>query len=162
MKVTIHQTTSRSKFPFNSLSLLIKYFSKTDYSHYAMSYESESGNTVFCDSTSKGVRQMAQEQFDKHNIIKRSFVCDVDIPREYFLRWFERHQGKDYGFKQIVGLALKIFHIVKHNPFGKGAKRIICNELVVLFINRFYHTGVVDTDSLNLKDTEQLIYKAVI
>lgn len=162
MKVRIYQCYSTNKFPFNIFALGIKFFSKTNYSHYALSYESETGNTIYCDSTSMGVRQTSEDKFLKKYELKKAWQCKKEIPRKYFLRWFEKHQGKSYGFLQIIGLLGKILNIFKHSPFGKGSKRIICNELVILFLNRFYAAGIDDTDSLDLNDTEKLITKVQI
>lgn len=162
MKVHIYQTNTKNKFPFNLFAIGIKFFSKTNYSHYAISYVSENGKRVFCDSSARGVRQMTEEKFNKHNTISKAFICRVIIPRAYFLTWFEQHQGKSYGFAQVLGLLLKIFKIIKHNPLGSGSKRIICNELVILFLNRFYQANIEDTDSLDLNGTEKLITKVNI
>lgn len=162
MRVRIHQCYSRNKFPFNILAILIKKFSKTNYSHYAISYEAETGTRIFCDSTSMGVRGLPEPLFRKKYSLVHTWRPAKDIPREYFLSWFEKHQGKGYGFIQIIGLLMKILRIVRHNPFGKGQKRIICNELVILYLNRFYNARIDDTDSLDLNDTEELIKRLKI
>jgi len=141
----------------NLFAALIKFFQKTDYSHYAMSYVSESGNIMFCDSTSTGVRTSESAKFLKKNEIKRIYKSSIEIERYEFLFWIEKHLGKGYGFSQIIGLLLKVLGIVKNNPFGKGSKRIICNEIIILFINMFYEANIKDTDSLDLNDTERLI-----
>ena len=158
MKVSIIQCESKNKFPFNAFALLIKKFQKTNYSHYALFYVNETGSITVCDSTAYGVRRMPEKKFLKKYHIRKTFRCKKDVERGMFLSWFEKHEGKSYGFRQILGLALKIFHLVKTNPFGKGSKRIICNELIVLFLNRFYGANVKDTDSLDLVETQQLLF----
>jgi len=127
-----------------------------------MSYTSESGNKLFCDSTGKGVRVNGEDQFLKKYTIKKTFVSRQDLQPKLFLRFLEEHLGKSYGYAQAFGLLPKILGMIKSNPFGKGAKRIICNELVILFLNRFYNARIVDTDSLDLNETEALIYRLKI
>lgn len=156
MKVKIYQCRSEGV-----IAKLIRIIQKTNYNHYALSYESITGEEIFCDSTAHGVRQMTSQMFRKKYRIKKMFLCEKEIPTEWFLSWFEKHLGKSYGFRQILGLFLKLFRIVKNNPFGAGKKRIICNELVVMFLNNFYAANVVDTDSLDLNDTEKLLLEVL-
>jgi hypothetical protein len=161
MIVTIHQCYTTNKFPFNLLAIAIRKFSRTNYSHYALSYTDNEGRTLFFDSSGSGVRAREQGEFLRRYSIVKSFPTSQRMSPLVFWGWFDIHDGKSYGFSQLVGLMFKIIGIIKHNPFGQGAKRIICNELVVLFLNRFYDANIKDVDSLDLNETEDLIMELI-
>ncbi len=110
----------------------------------------------FYDSTMWGVRERTGENFNKAYEITEGVLIN-EISEEEFILWFNSHRGKSYGFIQILGLLAKIFNIVRFNPFGKGAKRIICNELVILYTNYIGLTDIKDTDSLDLNDTANIL-----
>lgn len=161
MKIDVYQCFSKNIFPFNIVALLIRFFQGTNYSHYAISFEIN-GVRFFMDSTSKSVRLLGEEQFLKHYELKKCLnYKHKEIDEAEFLAWMQSHLGKSYGFGQIIGLLLKIFKIIKNNPFGKGSKRIICNELIVLFFIKFHGAQVIDTDSLDLNETEELVWSYV-
>lgn len=161
MKVSIVQACSKNKFPFNIVALAIKYFQNTNYSHYAIEVDSGEGMLLYYDSTGRGTRKRTPSSFNSsHRITKRFTVKELITFIEYSDFW-AKHEGKSYGFIQVFGLLLKLANIIKNNPFGKGAKRIICNELVILFLNEFGYTNIVDTDSLDLNDTEEILKKVL-
>lgn len=162
MKVQIHQCETRAKFPMNIGSFFIKKFQKTNYCHYAMSYQVPGTDTRrYFDSTVSGVASYDKLTFLKKYKLVKTYNCDK--PTVYFelCEFLSAHLGKKYGFKQILGLAGMIIGVLKSNPFGRGAKKIICNELVVLFLNRFYSANVIDSDSLDLNDTTKLIERVL-
>lgn len=148
-------------FPFNILAILIRKISKTNYSHYALSIPVANSAVAFLDSTGSGVRWRVDSDFLSDYEIKKTFQCSREINATDFVNWFNGHEGKSYGFGQLIGIMLKIFGFFKHNPFGNGAKRIICNELVVLFLNEFYDSKIEDIDGLDLNDTELLIKELI-
>lgn len=163
MKITIIQAYTKKKFPSNVAALLIRYFQKTDYSHYAIKVIDPSTDVAtYYDSTGHGTRKRTHEEFFKDYYIVREFNVPKTISYVDWLEFWARHANKGYGFKQVAGLLLKIFHIVKHNPFGAGAKRIICNELVILLLNYLGYTAIKDTDSLDLNDTDRLLFKVLV
>lgn len=162
MRILIHQCAGIRHFPFNIAPKLIKWFQKVNYSHYAISYQMDRNSVLtYCDSTSAGVKRYTPEEFTEHYSIIKTYVCDKNINYDEFFPWFEKHEGKSYGFVQILGLFLKGIKVIAKNPFGGGSKRIICNELVILFLNRFYGAKIVDTDSLDLNDTTRLIERVL-
>lgn len=154
MKVSIWQCKNRARFPKNITSLGIMFFQKTNYSHYALEF-----NSRFYHSSGSGVKSISKEKFLKRYRMVRRIRCTKDINCNDFRIWFFRHIGKKYAFAQLVGLLGKTFKIIKHNPFGRGAKRIICNELVLLFLNKFYNTHIPadHIDCYDLNDTEKLL-----
>ena len=150
------QAMSKNKFPWNIGALGIKFFQKTNYSHYALLLCFPDGRKKYFDSTPWGVRENTQYMFTQHYSTKSEVLID-EIGYYEFEKFFDLHRGKYYGFGQIIGIALKLFHLVSKNPFGKGAKYVICNELVLLYTNYRRLTNIIDTDSLDLNDTEEII-----
>lgn len=147
---------SKNKFPFNIGALLIRFFQKTNFSHYALMLVQPSGRVTYFDSTSMGVRESAPWQYRKHyEIIDAKQIATTSYNE--FEEFFDKHRGKTYGFGQLVGLLLKLLKVVTKNPFGKGSKYIICNELVILYTNHRGFTTIKDTDSLDLNDTTLII-----
>jgi hypothetical protein len=113
--------------------------------------------TYYYDSTGAGVRKSSASYFHKNHSVYKSFEIKKQITFIEFESFFSKYDGRKYGKVQLLGLLLKAFNIVRHNPFGKGAKRIICNELVILFLNHFGYTNIIDTDCFDLKDTDTLL-----
>ncbi len=114
---------------------------------------------MFHSSSSNGVKSLSVKKFKKKYKLVNFFTCNKKINLYDFLFWFHKHRNKKYSTAQLGGLFIKTYTMVKNNPFGRGAKRIICNELVILFLNRFYNTKIVDTDGLDLNDTEDILLK---
>ena len=155
MNSTVTAIQCRPKGQFKFASWAIRFFSKTNYSHYALQLNNN-GIITYFDSTMSGVRKHDEKAFEKYyEEVDRFHICQEDAFK--FFTWFSEHDGKGYGVKQIGGLLLKIAGIVKNNPFGKGAKRIICKELVILYLNHKGFTDIKDTDSLDLNDTEEIL-----
>jgi len=162
MKVTVVQCFSRNTFPWNIGALGIRYFQKTNYSHYALYVEDlAAGEAFYYDSTGAGTRKYSPCMFLKKYSITKRFEVSKEETYIDWLEFWAKHANKKYGFVQVFGLLLKIINIVRHNPFGAGAKRIICNELVILFLNEFGYTCIKDTDSLDLNETEQILLRVL-
>lgn len=146
----------------NIVALLIKLFQKTDYSHYVIRVEDPATNEVFYyDSTGAGTRKHPLSVFQKKHKVRKVFKVSKEVSYIDWNNFWTKHEGKEYGFLQIAGLFLKMKNIIKNNPFGKGAKRLICNELVILFLNEFKYTCIKDTDSLDLVETEEILTKVL-
>jgi len=146
----------------NIVALGIQYFSKTKYSHYALHVEDQAAGEVFYyDSTGAGTRKYGPCSFNKKYRVTQEFKVNKEITYIGWLEFWTKHTRKPYGFVQILGLLLKTCNIVRHNPFGMGAKRIICNELIILFLNEFEYTCIEDTDSLDLNETEEILQKVL-
>lgn len=155
-RVYAYQLYSKNPFPFNIGAIAIKYFSNTNYSHYGLALYEDNGKVTFFDSTMHGVREQSSEDFlNNYTMISGMFIDKIGT--QDFYKFFNIHRGKTYGFIQILGLLAKIFKILKHNPFGAGAKRIICNELLILYTNYRGLTNIEDTDSLDLNDTHKIL-----
>ena len=155
MKINIHRCSSRNKFPFNIGSILIKFFSGTDYSHYAISFIAMSGREMFFHSNFKGVHLETKSRFLSSYDIKQSSTVEPKISYAGIYSFVDNYLGAKYGFMQVFGLFLITIGILKNNPFGSN--KIICNELIVMMLDRFYDLNIDDFDGINFKHTEEII-----
>lgn len=154
MNIKIHQCTSRVKFPI--LAWIIMFVQRTDYSHYAIQLNS----THVIHANKKGVVVDTIEDFQLHYRTLRIF--DFIIPKDTIIfDWVKEVRGRKYGFLQLWGISLVLLRIVKTNPFGRGWKRLTCNELILLFLNRFFGLQFNETDSYDLNRTEMEIKKVL-
>lgn len=132
-------------------------FSKQAFSHMAISFESETGASKVADAHFKGFREMREDKFFKQYTIvgvkKRTFP----IERKEFLIWLENHEGKNYDFKQLFGLASKILKITKFNYVGDDFRSLICSELLLSFLVRFKNLKVKDSDNWDLLMTWEVL-----
>lgn len=162
MKVNIVQCSTRKNFPFDIIARAIRYFQNTNYNHYALEVADGEGMlTYFDSSTAYGVRKRTVGSFLKTYDITHTYSIPKLVTYIDFYDFWAKHEGKDYSLIQLLGLLLKVCNIIRYNPFGKGAKRIICNELVILFLNEFGYTDIKDTDSLDLNDTEEILRRVL-
>jgi hypothetical protein len=157
MKVHIHQCFNHHvKFPLDALSKAIMGFQKTNYSHYAMSFEHK-GSRFFVHASFPVSRQVPEKEFLAIYELKKTYILEIPNGRASFLFWLNGHLGKVYPFMQLVGIALRMLKFVKKNPFGKGQAYLICNELVIMFLNNFFGANIEDTDSVDLNETERIL-----
>lgn len=157
MKVEIHQCFNHHvKFPLNALSKAIMGFQKTNYSHYAISYYHR-GQRYFVHATLPVTKQWPEKDFLKVYTLKKTYICDLTGQKHAFMFWVAENLGKLYPFMQLVGIALRMLKFISKNPFGGGKAYLICNELVIIFLNKFYGAKIKDIDSLDLNDTERLL-----
>jgi hypothetical protein len=155
MIVTIHQAKKINHW-FPIASWLIMLFQRTDYSHYGIEYH-DGVDLMVLDATSKGVRDIRRDIWKRHYKITTSFEVELDCNANIFKGWTNKYKGMPYGFLQILGLALLLIKVVKRNPFGRGLKRIICNELVLIMLADLKKTYVEDTDDYDMPSTEKII-----
>ena len=151
MIVKVHKVKYIGKF--GPLAKLIMWIQKTDYSHYCMEYESESRNKMILDSTMHGVRESWSEIFFKSYKIIGTYEIKLLTNRRGLLHKVQRHQGKSYGFLQIMGLLLRMCFDIS-NPFGGNDKRLICNELILVLLRDINGLTIDDSDNYDLNDTE--------
>lgn len=166
MKVLVHQCQYQKGFPMNSLSLLIMIFQGMfkrpkyrRYTHYSLELVKKNPE-IYESIVYGGVDSKPKDRWLKNYKIVTSYAYDLpSFSDAHFENWFYMHDGKSYAKKQLIGIVLQVFNFIKENPFGKGASRLICSELVILFLNRFVEvvTGRDFTDSLDLVDTEQIL-----
>lgn len=155
MKVEI-LTCSPIYHPFPVASWLIKFFQKTNYSHFGIKV----GNVVL-DATSRDVRLNSYIDFTSRYDIISTYELDVDSTFEDVINWCSIFLNRSYGYFQIVGLLFIILGLTKNNYFGKDATNLICNELVILFLRDFKGLEIKDSDSYDLVSTEILVKEFV-
>lgn len=137
----------------------MKPWAPLSYNHMAISYIGQTGVWKYADSTlAYGVRddQPENEFLDSYKIISTKEL-DVGNDPIFFKAWLEAQRGREYDKWHIVGLAGKLLHIFKRNPWGADFRKMICNELVLSMIIRFYGVEIGDPDDYDLLMTEDLV-----
>lgn len=138
------------KFPI--LSWLIKFFQE-DYSHFAIEF----GGFVL-DATGKDVRLYNAETYFTHRYEKvREYEIDIDADFLEVLAWSKPLLNRKYGYFQIIGLLFIILGLTNKNPFGKDYNNLICNEIVLLFLEDFKGLEIEDSDDYDLVSTELIL-----
>jgi len=150
MKIIIVQCRNR-KDPIGAKA--IRFFSKTDYSHYAVLYDSPTGNRMAIDSTMKGVRPQHLSFFASHYRITKSFEIDIKSSALEFQGWVEKFYGKPYAVGQLFGILLQVLW------FTDGMQKVTCNEFVLRLIERFFDVTIEGIDTKGLAQTEEIVRK---
>lgn len=163
MIVHIHKCRPKNH-PFPILAWLIMIFQgklpvdPTAFSHIAISFYSLTGNLMYLDSTSKGVRIQSEFHFKKQYIVVESeTLVKEGVPRLQFESWVQGFLGLPYDKSQIVGLALKILGFCTYNKLGKNYKAMTCNELALAIIEKFFNRRIGDSDNYDLNETWEIV-----
>ncbi len=155
MEITFYKLKPKNH-PFPLLAWLIMIF-QGNFSHMALGYESETGNHMIADVTSKGCRDMKEDIFFKKYKIVGFKKIKFEINRIEFLDWLEEFKGVNYDTLQIFGLALKVLGFITFNTIGKNYKNLTCNELILSFFERFRKIKVKDSDNWDLNMVWSLV-----
>lgn len=150
MIVTVIQCKPKG---FKPLSWLIRLVQWTNYSHYAIELNDEDGYAFFVHSTSNNMAPIAPEFFFSHYEVTKEFEIGVSYPENVVRRWLSSMYGTPYAVLQILGIKLRIKRL------GFGADKMICNELILRFLNRFSGANIKDIDILDLNQTEKQLIK---
>ena len=145
MKVQILKVRHKGFVP---MSWLIRLIQRTNYSHYAIGFVSETGNYLILDATSKNVAlREATRFFEIYSKVEEATI-DIGYQRKDLMSWYEPLLGEHYGYLQLIGI------LIKDKRLGRG---IVCNELVLRFLRRFtaYNDSYLDIRDLNY--TSQII-----
>ena len=126
------------------------------YSHYCLTYVSETGRNKCIDSTNHGVRDRTSYSFYQDYKIVGFKTFEVDASRKEFLEWYEEIEGLQYDKGQILGLALKLLGFMSYNKLGKNYSSLTCNEVILSFFERFLDARVGDPDNYDLNMTWEL------
>ena len=144
-KITIYQCHSKH---FGLTSRLIEFHQKTNYSHMAIGFTSETGREMIIDSTRKNISFYPADNYfsDKYDAMGTKEI-ELDCSRKEFLSVVEDWLGLDYPESQIIGLMLNI--VINRN----GSKKMTCNELALRIPLRlkkgFKFDGDLDAVDLN-------------
>ncbi|MCK4261106.1 MAG: hypothetical protein KAX49_19175 [Halanaerobiales bacterium] len=122
---------------------------KDRFNHFALECEGNIYQSVF-----SGVEKIPLEKFKKGYKTKRFFVYDIPgFSLGDFNGWFAKYNGRKYDFGQILGIAIK--QTLGFNTLiGGKSRRLICNEVYLLCMNRFVEQVVdpkfIDKYDLNM------------
>lgn len=159
MKIRILRCNHISKFPIPDIvGWLIRVIQGFLWSHYAIEFEI-SGVKFITDSIGKaGVRITSKKDWSKDYSVFLSSEIELGCSDHEFIKFIDSHIGDKYGFFQIIGLLFILLRIISKNPFKNG---IICNEYVILMIEKFKSVNVKE-NNLAFKGTESLIKKVTM
>ena len=134
---------------FRPVSVLIRLYHKvfgngkmSDGSHFAIAFVSFTGEHMVLDASSKTVRLVNATDFLGRYRVVRTTLVEVSYELIDIVSWYEKLLGESYGYMQYLGI------MTKNVALGSG---IICNELVLRFLNRFttHITEQIDIKDLN-------------
>lgn len=164
MIVNVHNCRSRY-WHYKISAWLIMLFQQmkpwhpSSYNHMAISYVGHTGTWKFADSTFfHGVRdeQPENEFLDRYKIVHTKRL-ELDCESVEFKAWLEAQRGKKYDKLSLIGIAGKVLKLFKRNPFGSDFRKMICNELILSMIVRFYGVEVGDPDNYDMLMTADLV-----
>lgn len=141
--------------PFPILSWLIRWQQETDFSHMCMI---PNGTTGIVDATGDGVRVSSPSEFFEHYTVVKEWWLDVDLSYADYFKWLGEQRWKEYSMWQNIGYVLKTLLILPKNPFGANEYKLVCSELIALFLKRSYHLDIY-SDEYDLNHTSALLYK---
>ena len=124
---------------FKLFSWLIMKAQKTNFSHMVIYY-------VHPDS----------KMFLKNNTIVKKIQME-SVGKFDFCGFYIPLLGRSYDFKSIIGLAFKSLGLKRSNKIGRNRTKLICSELVALYLERFYGVEIVDSDNYGLNETQRVI-----
>jgi len=134
--------------PKSVIGWLIEKHEKTNYSHYAIGFTSNTGRYMILDATSKNVALKDSIHYLSHYKVVETQHISIGYPLEDFRDWYEPILGESYGYMQLFGI------MFKNKSLGKG---IVCNELVLRLLKRFTNKNVTDMDIRGFKYTDKLL-----
>jgi hypothetical protein len=155
MKILIHQCKPKDH-PLPLFSWAIRFFQRSEFSHYAIQFES-----IVLDASGEDVRFNHLHKFTRKYTIVNTFEMNIETDFRGFVYWSMQHMNKSYGLIQVFGQMFKILGITKKNKIGSDEKRLTCNELVMLMLRDFKGETLRDTDDYDLFDTDKIIRKYI-
>jgi len=162
MKIQVHKCRSKGFKPAAWIIMLFQSmnpFKSSSYNHFSISYDNIDGQQVFADSTfahGLQINQSLYEYISRYTLIE---TMDLDLTSEpiFFRSWLGSYKDSKYDVAGIIGLAFKILHVFKRNPFGSNFKKMTCNELILLVLESFKGVKVGDPDNYDLLMTAKLL-----
>ena len=148
---------------FVPISWLIKLVEGTKHSHVFIRMRHSSGVEFIYEASGTSVKFKNAEIFDADN----ETLCTYRIPitaaeRKKAVSYFLSNAGKEYGFKQLVGLALMRVFRLKKNPCSDGHASSVCVEEVVRFLKQALDVDTdLNPDSAGLQELDELLKKGI-
>ena len=156
ISVYVCKCDSKKRFPFNLFGLLIKWIGGTGYSHFAIRIDRPNGRSIYLDATISNVAFYSEAEFLKRYKVEQYKKVILETNYQGFMDWAFEYVGRRYSPMQAVGLLFVIIGSAS-NPFSDGEKGLICNELVLRMLVRFKGVKINRLESLDLKDTENVL-----
>jgi len=137
------------KHPFPIFSWAIRLVERTKYSHVYLNWHSKGADVDIYYQASGSSVHFSCESVAKEKL-ETIYLYQIEIDRKRYrklIKFCMSNAGKDYGKKQIIGIAYSKFMCyitgkkVK-NPFSDGRKSFVCSELVGALIE-----DVIDKDT---------------
>jgi len=151
MKIRIVRAHSKKRFI--PLGWIIKKTQKTEWHHYAIEY----GDYIYTDARRKGIRKVSKATWFKRYREVSSTVVELPCSFEVLDAYVDGKVGAKYPFWQLIGIGLISFGWIKHNPFGKNKRYLVCHEYVVVLLARFLKLDIKDSDDFTFGDVEEVI-----
>lgn len=143
-------------------------FRKDRYNHFAIqaAYKVESNIGIhydlveYMDATLKeGVAVKGASKFHDHYDIVMSWDGIGDVSK--FEDFVKNYEGRKYASEQLFGYIFTQLKIWKNNLLGADDRRIICSELIALWLK---HNGfnINDSDFYDLVETEKFLNRTKV
>ena len=138
---------------FSILSKTIRWIQGVNFSHCAIATETD----LVVEASTHGVRMITLKSFLERVDIQQTYVISIDTTWTKVFDWFSEILGTRYGFWQVLGLLLISLKIMRTNIFGRGTKRLVCSEVVILFLARFAGYTLKNSDDYDLIKIEKVL-----
>ena len=148
----IHILKTKPKSRFSLFSKLIMLIQGTNYSHYAIKF-----SHFVIEARVNGVKTSQYTAFIKKNVLVESYLLEIPQTLREFFNWTYDYLKRPYGFIQLFGTLFKLLGLVKTNPWGKDARKIVCCELVMLMCRDLLKIDIGDSDDYDLKQTDEFV-----
>tara|TARA_R110001599_G_scaffold21922_2_gene81659 strand:- start:9864 stop:10283 length:420 start_codon:yes stop_codon:yes gene_type:complete len=129
---------------------------KTNFSHMVIYYVHPDSREMVLDASGMSVRVQEYKMFLKNNTIVKKIQME-SVGKFDFCGFYIPLLGRSYDFKSIIGLAFKSLGLKRSNKIGRNRTKLICSELVALYLERFYGVEIVDSDNYGLNETQRVI-----
>ena len=153
-KISIQFT--RPRRGINPLSWIIRAVEGTPYSHVRLYWETARGEPCVYEASGSGLEfkgRLADE--GSVHIVGTYHTHVTPEQRAALIDHCIRHSALDYGYLQILGIALVKLFRLKKNPLSRGRRRQVCSEVVLGYLEDILKldTGL-DRDTAGVKDIE--------
>lgn len=148
---------------FNPISLAIRWWMGTPYSHAALGFEDDDGEYRIFEAVGSGVRVSCPKKFADHNVVV--VAHNVQVPEEYYpklLGYIDGAEGKSYSITQILGIVIAKVFGLKRNPFSNGCSEGVCSESVAWILHKYCgFSRLGDLDLVTPQDLDRVLTRAM-
>lgn len=148
---------------FPAGSWLIRLFENTKYSHVFVRWYSVGADTdIVYEAGGTYINFKAGKIFDKkaETVHEYETIISKEVYKK-LLKYCMSNAGVQYGFKQIIGIALVKLFKLKKNPFSDGNKSQVCSELVGNIIENLELGDIdINLDIAGPRDIKEFLEKS--